>query len=175
LASASAGFGATPTKPQTVVNRRFQSSKYPVANTRIYSILTYAGALPFTAFALLPLLGVSAIQRIGSVDYIAAVYALTIVSFMAGVHWGMALDPQRTEWPVNLFLSSNAVTIMAWLVFLSTTPKITLIIGILAFLYLLWVDYRLYSLNMLTAHYLQTRRRVTALVVLSLLMIVGIA
>jgi len=146
-----------------------------VAKTRIYSILTYAGALPFIACALLPLIGVRAIQQIGSVDYIAAVYALTIVSFMAGVHWGMALDQQRTEWPVNLFLSSNAVTIMAWLAFLTTTPKITLIMGILAFLYLLWVDERLYSLNLLTAHYLQTRRRVTALVVISLLMVVGIA
>ena len=158
-----------------VCNASFQSSKYPVAKIKIYSLLTYAGALPFIACALLPLIGVSAIQRIGSVDYIAAVYALTIVSFMAGVHWGMALDPQRTEWPVNLFLSSNAVTIMAWLALLTTTPKITLIMGILAFLYLLWVDYRLYSLKLLTAHYFQTRRHVTALVVLSLLMIVGIA
>lgn len=59
---------------------------------------------------LLPLLGVSSIRLIGAVDYIAAVYALTIVSFMAGVHWGIALDQQQTEWPVNLFLSSNAVT-----------------------------------------------------------------
>ena len=55
------------------------------------------------ACALMSLLGVSSIKLIGSVDYIAAVYALTIVSFMAGVHWGMALDQQRTEWPVNLF------------------------------------------------------------------------
>ena len=146
-----------------------------MANTRIYSLLTYAGALPFIACALLPLIGVSSIKLIGSVDYIAAVYALAIVSFMAGVHWGMALYPQRTEWPVNLFLSSNAVTIMAWLAFLTTTPKITLIICILAFLYLLWVDYRLYSLNLLTAHYLQTRRNVTALVVISLLLMVGLA
>ena len=158
-----------------VVNRRFQSSKYPVVKTRIYSMLTYAGALPFMACALMTLLGVSSIKLIGSVDYIAAAYALTIVSFMAGVHWGMALDQQRTEWPVNPFLSSNAVTIMAWLAFLTTTPKITLIICILAFLYLLWVDYRLYSLNLLTTHYFQTRRHVTALVVLSLLLMVGIA
>ena len=146
-----------------------------MANTRIYSILTYAGALPFIACALMPLLGVSSIKLIGSFDYIAAVYALTIVSFMAGVHWGMALDQQRTEWPVNLFLSSNAVTIIAWLAFLTTTPKITLIACILAFLYLLWVDYRLYYLKLLTAHYLQTRRNVTALVAISLLLIVGIA
>ena len=59
------------------------------------------------ACALLHLLGVSSIKLIGSVDYIAAVYALTIVSFMAGVHWGIALDPQRTAWPVNLFLSNR--------------------------------------------------------------------
>ena len=138
-------------------------------------MLTYAGALPFMACALLPLLGGSSIKLIGSVDYIAAVYALTIVSFMAGVHWGIALDQQRTELPVNLFLSSNTVTIMAWLALLTTTPQITLIMGILAFLYLLWVDERLYSLKLLTAHYFQTRCHVTALVVLSLLMIVGTA
>ncbi len=146
-----------------------------MAKTRIYSLLTYAGSLPFMACALLPLFGVSSIKLIGSVDYIAAVYALAIVSFMAGVHWGMALDQQRTEWPVNLFLSGNAVTITTWLVFLTTTPKISLSTGILAFLYLLWVDYRLYHIEVLTAHYFQTRRHVTALVVISLLLIVGIA
>jgi Protein of unknown function (DUF3429) len=62
-----------------------------VAKTRIYSLLTYAGALPFVACALIPLFGVSSIKLIGSFDYIAAVYALTIVSFMAGVHWGTVL------------------------------------------------------------------------------------
>jgi hypothetical protein len=74
LASTSASSSAPSANPQTVVKRGFQSSKYPVAKTRIYSLLTYAGALPFIACALLPLIGVSAIQRIGSVDYIAAVY-----------------------------------------------------------------------------------------------------
>ncbi|MCK7577283.1 MAG: hypothetical protein MZV65_16550 [Chromatiales bacterium] len=45
------------------------------------------------ACALLPLLGVSSIKLMGSVDYIAAVYALAIVSFMAGAHWGTASLP----------------------------------------------------------------------------------
>ena len=145
-----------------------------MAKTRIYSLLTYAGTLPFVACALIPLFGVSSITLIGSFDYIAAVYALTIVSFMAGVHWGTALYQQPIEFPVNLFLSSNAVTILAWLAFLTTTPNITLIICTLAFLYLLLVDYHLYCRNLLTAHYFKTRRNVTALVVISLLLIIGI-
>ncbi|MFO7642382.1 MAG: hypothetical protein R6X17_14310, partial [Candidatus Competibacteraceae bacterium] len=69
------------------MNRSFQRSKYLVTNTRTYSLLTYAGALPFIASALLPLIGVSSIKAFGFVVYIAAVYALTIVSFMDGVHW----------------------------------------------------------------------------------------
>lgn len=146
-----------------------------MTNTRIYSVLTYAGALPFIACALLPLLGVRSFGPLGSVAFIAAVYALVIVSFMAGVHWGTALYRPRPEGPVNLFLSSNAVTIAIWLVFLTATPKIALLASILAFLFLLWVDYRLHSIDLLTAHYLQTRRNVTVLVVVSLLWVIGIA
>lgn len=136
--------------------------------------LAYAGTLPFLACALLPLIGVKAIPPIGALDFIAAVYALTIVSFMAGVHWGTALYQPPTEWPVNLLLSSNVVTITVWLAFLVTTPDITLITGILAFLYLLWIDHHLYRRCLITDDYWQTRRRVTALVVIALLLTVAI-
>jgi hypothetical protein len=135
--------------------------------------LAYAGALPFLACALLPWLGVDAIPPLGALNNIAALYTLAIVSFMAGAHWGIALYQPSIAEPIHLFLSSNAVTITIWLAFLVTTPDITLLIGVLAFLYLLWIDYRLYRMHRITADYWQTRCHVTAGVVISLLLIIA--
>jgi len=146
-----------------------------VTKPRLNHLLAYAGALPFLACALLALVGVDSIRFVGAVDHLAAGYALAIVAFLSGVHWGMALNQPPESGSVHLFLSSNGVTIAAWLSFVIAAPRITLGVCILAFLYLLRIDYRLYRLNRLTADYFQTRRNVTAVVVLALALIMATA
>lgn len=136
--------------------------------TRLYSLLAYAGALPFVACSLLAHTDLPGLPALGSYERISAVYALVIVSFMAGTHWGNYLMMQ-SESPVNLLLTSNVITIVVWIVFLSTGIMTTLWVSAAAFLVLLWVDYKLFQSGLITQNYIVVRRNVTAIVVVSLI------
>lgn len=136
--------------------------------SKLYTLLTYSGTLPFLACAILPYANFSALPVLGSFDRIAAVYALVIVSFMAGTHWGNYLVMEDTA-PVNLFLSSNIIAIIIWLVFLSMNIATSLWVSTVAFLFLLWVDYKLFQANLITRYYFNVRRNATAIVVVSLI------
>jgi uncharacterized membrane protein YoaK (UPF0700 family) len=125
--------------------------------------LPYAGALPFVIGALLVFLRVHSLPFIGSTQNAVLSYGLLIISFMAGVHWGQYLSGVRGE--VNLLLSSNMVALLAWFGFLllPTLWFCLLLIFLFAVLYL--IDMQLDS----PTDYLKTRRHVTAIVCLSLL------
>lgn len=137
--------------------------------SKTYAMLAYAGAIPFVLCAIALSLGISDLGRIGSVKFVAASYGLTIVSFMAGVLWGIYLIGAQPI-PANLFLVSNAVTIAAWFAFLLTPPTVALGVMALLFLYLLLVDARLTRTGVLDDRYFRTRRNVTLLVVLALIL-----
>lgn len=134
---------------------------------RLYAWLAYAGAIPFVACALLPLAGIDELPVIGSLQYLAASYAIVIVSFMAGSQWGHALaDPAGPQ--AAVLLGSNAVTLTAWIAFLLAPLALILTVCAAAFAVLLLVDYRLRRGGAHAAAYLRTRRNVTTLVILSL-------
>lgn len=130
---------------------------------RLYSLLTYAGALPFIFCALLPFAGIDEWQNVGTFEYIARLYGLAIASFVAGSHWGTYLYNREAS-PSNLFLTSNAVVLAAWFAFLLTIPVMTQFVLLLAFLYLLFVDYNLHKAGLTTLHYFRTRAYVTLIV-----------
>ncbi|MGD8978166.1 MAG: DUF3429 domain-containing protein [Gammaproteobacteria bacterium] len=137
--------------------------------SKTYPLLAYAGAIPFVLCAIAPWLGVTDLGRIGSVGSVAASYGLAIVSFMAGILWGICLIGAKPV-PGNLFFVSNAVTLAAWFAFLLTPPTVALGVMALLFLYLLMVDARLTRTGALDDRYFRTRRNVTLLVVLSLVL-----
>ena len=130
---------------------------------RLYSVLTYAGALPFIACAALPFLGIDEWRNVGSVEFIARLYGLAIASFVAGSHWGTYLYNREAS-PSNLFLTSNAVVLAAWFAFLFTIPVMTQFVLLLSFLYLLFVDYNLHKAGLTTTFYFRTRAYVTLIV-----------
>lgn len=134
----------------------------------LYTFLTYAGALPFIACAIMPMLGMQQINPLGSVENIISSYGLVILAFMAGVHWGTYLF-YDTKCPINLFIASNIVVIIAWLSYFNSSIKITLPIYATAFAFLLYVDYRLRQNNIITAHYFKTRMIVSLVVLTSLI------
>jgi hypothetical protein len=142
-------------------------------DNKLYSLLTYAGALPFIACAVLPFAGISEIPNAGSFDYIARVYGLAIASFVAGSHWGTYLY-NREACPTNLFVSSNIVVLASWFAFLLAIPVVALFVLLLSFLYLLFVDYRLYKAKLTTNHYFRMRAGVTAIVCLCLAVIIAL-
>ena len=134
---------------------------------RLYSTLTYAGTLPFIACAIMPYAGMPTLENIGTFDYIARVYGLAIVCFLAGAHWGTFLY-RRDESPDNLFITSNTIFLAAFFAFLLDAPALTLFVLILAFLCLIFVDYRLLKAGLLTKYYFRMRTNATVIAVVSL-------
>lgn len=123
--------------------------------------LVYAGALPFVGTALLVLLP----RLLPALDATALFtsYALVILSFLCGVHWGQGLAVQGRA-PLNLFVLSNALVVLLWLAhaFLSATVFLALVL--LELLLLLWIDRRLFSNGLIEPWYYRTRIRITLLV-----------
>ncbi len=137
----------------------------------LYKTLAYAGAIPFVACAVAAVSGFPVPEPPGPVERLAASYGLTIVSFMAGVLWGVYLT-QKGAVPGHPFLASNAVALMAWAAFLAGPPKLALGVMAALFAYLLYVDYAICRHGVLTEHYFRLRRNVTAIVILSLVVLV---
>lgn len=135
--------------------------------TRLLAIL---GAIPFVACAVLPLVDIADLPYLGSTDAVAAAYGLTIASFMAGVHWGTALNTDNAI-PVNLYITSNVVAVAAWLAFLLVSLPSTLAILAIIFAYLLYIDFRLRRAGLIDEHYWKTRIGVTVIVIVCLTII----
>lgn len=138
-----------------------------MTDRRLYSLLTLAGALPFMAAALLLPFGITSLGPLGSTVELALSYGLAIICFLAGVHWATYLY-RREASPGNLFVASNAVVLGTWIPFLLAPARIVAVAMIVAFLVLLWVDYRLERLAVIDGHYLALRKAATLLAVLSL-------
>ncbi|MEM8845061.1 MAG: DUF3429 domain-containing protein, partial [Pseudomonadota bacterium] len=92
-----------------------------------------------------------------------------IVVFMAGVHWGHYLSDSKSH-SINLLLFSNTITLLAWFAYLFAPVKLTLFVYCMAFCSLLYIDYKLYLLEVITKSYLKLRVMVTSIVVASLLL-----
>ena len=121
----------------------------------VYTTLTIAGAAPFIAAAALPPLGFETIGLLGPA---------------AGAHWATFLH-RRDAAPTNLFVASNVVVLGVWIPYLLAPIGWTAIALIAAFLYLLYVDYRLRAAGAVDAHYLTVRTIATALAVVSLALV----
>ena len=141
-------------------------------DSKQYAVLAYAGTLPFIACAILPWIGMPVVAGIGSCAYIAAAYGVAIVSFMAGIHWGTFLY-QADSLPVNLLLTSNAITVAVWLAFILTPVAVSIAVIAAALVLLLAVDFRLARVGLLTPDYLRTRRNVTLIVLAMLMLTLG--
>jgi len=133
----------------------------------ITRLLATLGAIPFVACAVLPLVGVTELPYLGDTGTIAAAYGLTIASFMAGVHWGTALNVTTTL-PVNLYVTSNVVAVAAWLSFLLVSLSITLAMLSILFAYLLYIDFRLRRAGLIDQSYWNTRLAITGIVIVCL-------
>lgn len=137
---------------------------------RLYSALAMAGTLPFVACALLPLLGVDSVPPLGPLDAVASSYALAIIAFLAGAHWGNYLAA-REQSPLNLFVSSNVIFLFAWIAFVGASLAGAIVAQLIAFLLLLLIDYRLKGKGIISNHYFRTRATATAIACVSLLVV----
>ena len=138
---------------------------------KLYPLLTYAGVLPFVGCALMPFVGMQELWNLGTYDYIVAAYGLAIVCFLCGAHWGTYLYHSGAA-PDNLFITSNVIVVACWFAFLMAAKAITLFVLILAFLCLLFIDYRLLKAALLTDYYFRMRSNATVVAVVALAIII---
>ena len=130
-----------------------------------------AGVTPFIACALLPLIGVGALDPVGPLDRLAALYGLAIVSFLTGIHWATQIyGLQKSSF--NLLLASNVVFLFTWSTFVLGSLDIALAAQILALLVLLGIDRWLHGSGLVSKHYLNVRFVATSLASMSLLIII---
>lgn len=138
--------------------------------SRLYTSLALAGTLPFVACAILPLAGVETIPLLGSLNAVASSYGMAIVCFVAGAHWGTYLAGQAGR-RFNLFVTSNAIFLAVWFAFIGASVNWAIATQIVAFLLLLFIDYRLREDGVISEHYFEIRSIATLVAVISLLMI----
>ena len=136
-------------------------------SSNLYTSLAFAGATPFLACALLPLIGIDAIAPLGRLDSLASSYGLASICFLAGAHWATYLFRQA-DVQINLFISSNVVFLVVWFAFIGSEMAWTLVAQLVAFIVLLFIDYRLLQTNVISADYFRVRSVATALAVISL-------
>ena len=135
----------------------------------------YLGALPFIAGALLSLLSIDTLPWLGSVVHIVSVYALVISVFMAGILWGVTLQVNTDNFlgQVN-FLISNVLALTIWFVYLIYPDSHSfLLTTVVAFLWLLMLDAKLIKQQLISSSYYRVRKRVSAIVIMSLLVIMA--
>ncbi|MGP1352655.1 MAG: DUF3429 domain-containing protein [Parasphingopyxis sp.] len=137
-------------------------------NSRMLAALAYAGTLPFIAGAVLAATGAAPVPGFGSGPQIATAWALTIASFMAGVHWGQYLS-KGDEIGIGLPIASNGIAILGWLAFLSLQLPYALIAFAALFAILLATDRRLLKAGFIDTAYWRTRLGVSAIVIAALL------
>ena len=135
----------------------------------------YLGALPFIAGALLSLLSIDTLPWLGSIVHIVSVYALVISVFMAGILWGVTLQVNTDNFlgQVN-FLISNVLALTIWIVYLIYPDSHSfLLTTVVAFLWLLMLDTKLVKRKLISSSYYRARKRVSAIVITSLLVIIA--
>ena len=79
------------------------------------NILILMGSIPFIFFMALSFFSLDNFFNY-SINYLASIYSIIIISFISGTHWGIFLN---NKIPINLFASSNIVTITVYFSFLT--------------------------------------------------------
>jgi hypothetical protein len=137
---------------------------------KLYPTLMYAGALPFIFCAACFLLHWESIPLLGKTSHILSVYGLIIASFMAGSHWGKALNMNGPS-KKDILIASNLNAIFLWASFLLLEFHFHLILVVLmiSFLASLWNDKKLLQASLIHFSYFFNRCIITAIVITTLI------
>jgi hypothetical protein len=123
--------------------------------------LTYSGIIPFFLCFIL------AIQNSPGWLFILLAYGAVIQSFIAGMHWGISIEVERS---VTALVISIILAIWAWFsVLLICYPLVAIIMQISGFLALFMVDYCIISGDNYPYQFHRLRQHVTLIVIIVLI------
>ncbi len=143
-------------------------------------LLTYLGAIPFMLalaiacydyFDLSELTG-KEIRFTRFKSYMMAhTYGAVIVAFLAGIQWGVSLNQPSNK---QYFIISNVLALMAWFSLFSFASFAGVATLVAAFMLALWVDRHAHQSGLIPDWFWQLRLRISALVIMSLLLMLFI-
>lgn len=128
-------------------------------------LLTYLGTLPVLIALALKFYNPLEIDGI----VISKFYAAIIVSFISGIHWGIYLLSTK-EVKINLFITSNIIALIAWGSLIYQDVFSMIILQIICFLLLLYIDTKLYRKNFLQKWFYELRVNATLIISIALLL-----
>jgi len=139
----------------------------------IYTLLMFAGCIPFLVGAIAPYLRVYELPIFGNIQNSVAYYALGIACFMAGSLWNLSMSPNAHAQhghspmcPNRMMYASNAFMLLPWLILSFAGIGVAYYFSLaLVFTLMMLTEYRLADRGLASDHYLRMRLVVTAIVV----------
>jgi len=150
------------------------SETYPTTD-RQAQVLTYLGAIPFVLAVLVAInihisypeiLGGDIAYAAFKAKALAHSYAVVILSFLAGIQWGISLGEQVTR---RLYIVSNVIALVAWFSLMVFAQSEGLMVVLSGFIVALWIDQKAYKRRMIPEWFWKLRIKATAIVCISLL------
>lgn len=135
---------------------------------KLATILTYSGTIPLILSVIILLFPL--IELNGAI--IARTYSAIIISFLCGIHWATYLFYAEKTLP-NLLITSNVTAITAWASLLLGSDSLALSSQVLCFMFLMFLDFRLYRKGILPHWFFLLRKNAT-IIVLSCLAVIAI-
>lgn len=135
-----------------------------VNRKRLIYLLTYSGGIPFIIYAIHSIFDYPKnYEQIisNSID----IYSLLIISFISGSHWGQSLNNDNK---VNVLILSNLIILGIWFAYIFQFYFKS--IFLVAFAILLWIDYAYLLIEKINRWYLELRRNISLIVLLSLML-----
>lgn len=129
--------------------------------TNIIRLLTYAGLIP------LVLLNLLSLYIPGPWSQWMVYYGAVILSFIAGMQWGISIELERSLW---VLIFSIACSLLAWASLLLPHITYTFICQLIGFFFLYLIDIKLIPEDAYPVQYLITRKRATLIFVLMLVL-----
>ena len=135
------------------------------------ALLTYAGTLPFIGVLVLLIFNVDLLGWHVRWHVVATTYGVVIVSFISGIHWGAYLFARQRP-QINLFVTSNVITLLAFCSYLLFPYTIVYPVLIFCFVVLYILDVGMRRQGVYEGWFYNLRRNATVIVVLSLLILI---
>ncbi len=135
----------------------------PEDNEKFAIVLTLSGAFPFLFFTMMNL-----IHPNNPLWYkILIDYTAVILSFLGGIHWGLAISIKTKFSSLFRYLIVLSIipVLIGWILLLIPIRSLQLDIFILAYIWVLIVDFFLEKNNIISKIFFKTRIVISALVV----------
>ena len=127
--------------------------------------LMVSGAIPFVALTLMMVMATPLPLSV-SPAIALHLYGVVIASFVAGMHWGIHFCKRTKD---NVYVHTSIIALVLWCSLLLAGTAAGFAVVLFGFLLLWFEEYRFSVQRVTTAWFWQTRNRVSAAVVLSLL------